>query len=798
MATFRCKMCGGALSVEEGASVAECPYCGTQQTLPRLSDERRKNLYERANHLRRNNEFDRARELYEEILNEDRTDAEAYWSIILCKYGVEYVEDPGSGGRVPTVNRMQFLSIFSDRDYRAALEYADAAQRAVYEREAERIDEIQRGYLAVAQNESPFDVFLCYKERDEKGERTPDSVLATELYYELTEAGFRVFFARITLEGKLGTAYEPYIFAALHSAKVMVVLGTRAEYFQAPWVRNEWSRFLGLIQNGEKKVLIPAYRDMDPYHLPEEFSHLQAQDMSKLGFMQDLVHGIRKILGGREEVAQGQDEDNLSLAERIPPLLRRAEIFLEEGDFAQAEEFCERVLNLDPENARAYLGKLMAKLRVRRQEGLKELAEPFDGEPDYRRALRFGDEELTEQLRDANRSIVERNETRRKEEIYRRACKLENGTTSRDCRNAAQLFEGIAPYQDSQKRAERNREREQKLLLEENYQNAVLWSRGEAVSSLERAISQLRELGDYRDSAELLSACERKLEEQRSLQEIRQAAKRRNDERCRRQEMVLCHLKWAVPALILILIGVFWGVSISNQKAQEKSALYSEAVACYEQGNYYIAMRNFEQLGDYLDSASYLAQIPLRECWTGGAWLEFGRYPQGKNGAVKPIEWKVLSVEPEEKRMLLVSDDSLEALPYYEMETDAGWADSIPRTFLNGSFVETAFSEEERLYLTETEIKSENRGETVLTNDRVFLLSEEEIQKFDEQLGYMRTEPSPYIEDRLEAGYHYWWWLRSDGMAKNYAKCINDANGVEEELVIQTMGVRPAIWLCWG
>ena len=204
---------------------------------------------------------------------------------------------------------MQFLSIFSDRDYRAALEYADAAQRAVYEREAERIDEIQRGYLAVAQNESPFDVFLCYKERDEKGERTPDSVLATELYYELTEAGFRVFFARITLEGKLGTAYEPYIFAALHSAKVMVVLGTRAEYFQAPWVRNEWSRFLGLIQNGEKKVLIPAYRDMDPYHLPEEFSHLQAQDMSKLGFMQDLVHGIRKILGGREEVAQGQDEE---------------------------------------------------------------------------------------------------------------------------------------------------------------------------------------------------------------------------------------------------------------------------------------------------------------------------------------------------------------------------------------------------------------------------------------------------------------------------------------------------------
>ena len=99
------------------------------------------------------------------------------------------------------------------------------------------------------------------------------------------------------MEDKLGTAYEPYIFAALHSARIMVVLGTRPENFQAVWVKNEWSRYLSLIRYGEKKVLIPAYRDMDPYDLPKEFSHLQALDMSRLGFMQDLLRGVRKILG---------------------------------------------------------------------------------------------------------------------------------------------------------------------------------------------------------------------------------------------------------------------------------------------------------------------------------------------------------------------------------------------------------------------------------------------------------------------------------------------------------------------
>ena len=43
-------------------------------------------------------------------------------------------------------------------------------------------------------------------------------------------------------------------------------------------------------------MLIPAYKDMDPYDLPDEFSHLQAQDMSKLGFMQDLIRGVKKIV----------------------------------------------------------------------------------------------------------------------------------------------------------------------------------------------------------------------------------------------------------------------------------------------------------------------------------------------------------------------------------------------------------------------------------------------------------------------------------------------------------------------
>ena len=62
---------------------------------------------------------------------------------------------------------------------------------------------------------------------------------------------------------KLGQEYEPYIFAALNSAKIMLAFGTDYEYFNAVWVKNEWSRFLKLMAKDKEKHLIPCYKGID-------------------------------------------------------------------------------------------------------------------------------------------------------------------------------------------------------------------------------------------------------------------------------------------------------------------------------------------------------------------------------------------------------------------------------------------------------------------------------------------------------------------------------------------------------
>ena len=422
MAVFKCKMCGGTLEIKNNETVAVCEYCGTKQTLPKLDDDRKANLYDRANHFRRNNEFDKAMGIYEQILNEDSTDAESYWSLVLCRYGIEYVEDPATHKRIPTVNRTQYTSIFDDEDYKSALQYADSSQKEVYEAEAAAINEIQKGILAISQKEEPFDVFICYKETDQNGRRTPDSVLATELYHELTREGFKVFFSRITLEDKLGQEYEPYIFAALNSAKVMVVIGTKPEYFNAVWVKNEWNRYLALIKNGARKVLIPAFKDMDPYDLPEEFSHLQAQDISKLGFMQDLIRGIKKLTQADKIKEPVKETVVVNTNTNIAPLLKRAFMFLEDGDWNSANEYCEKVLDIDPECAEAYLGKLMAELKVHKQEDLADCEQPFDESNNYKKAVRFADEKLSKTLKGyiSHKNDIERERIANEKEAYKR------------------------------------------------------------------------------------------------------------------------------------------------------------------------------------------------------------------------------------------------------------------------------------------------------------------------------------------------------------------------------------------
>jgi tetratricopeptide (TPR) repeat protein len=170
--------------------------------------------------------------------------------------------------------------------------------------------------------------------------------------------------------------------------------------------------------------------------------------MSKIGFEQDLIRGIKKIISPNVQ----KDTEALSeSASKAAAVLKRAFMALQDGEFDRADMFCEQALNYDPENARAYLGKLMAELKVKTQDKLAYCMTPFDTNRNYQKALHFGKGAWVTDLMD----MADRAKKRSQEGIYSLASKKKLAECDDiqakidSVMQAIELFERIPEYKDS-------------------------------------------------------------------------------------------------------------------------------------------------------------------------------------------------------------------------------------------------------------------------------------------------------------------------------------------------------------
>ena len=499
MPILRCKMCGGDLNIssfDKDTLLVECSFCGTKQTIPSADSEKKINLFNRAIKLLRLCEFDKASGVYESIIADYPEEAEAYWGLVLCKYGIEYVDDPNTEKKIPTCHRSSFDSVLDDPNLELAIENSEATCRTQYREEAKKIEKLRQRIVEVSSKEDPYDIFICYKETDENGNRTVDSVIAQDVYTALTEKGYRVFFSRISLEDKLGIEYEPYIFSALNSSKIMLVFGTNYEYFNAVWTKNEWSRFLQLIEKGNKKTLIPCYKGIDAYDIPKEFAKLQALDMGRIGAIQDLLRGIEKILPKHAEPITLVS----STASAVEPILKRAFIFLEDGNWKNADEYCEKALDIDPENATAYVGKLMADLHVHKQSDLANCEEPFDDDLNFKKVLRFGDKKTVSALMGYIEAIKQRTIDSRLSAIYDEASKYMNNASLKFALLETVTF--INNYINGEISGNIEEKFDDKALRISRYEDTYI-----------KASALFKSINEYKDSAGLAIECSEKSRE---------------------------------------------------------------------------------------------------------------------------------------------------------------------------------------------------------------------------------------------------------------------------------------------
>ena len=293
-----CNNCGGDYEYRHGRWI--CRSCGSYKP-EELSNEEVTLLYTASQKLRLA-EFDEAEQEFDDIVRKYPQNPNGYWGRLMSRYGIKYEED-FDGRRIPTCYATSMERVVDDPDYRKALEYADKETREYYTRQAEYMERVRKEWVEKARKEKPYDIFICYKDSDLANgiERTEDSVAAQELYIHLTNKGYRVFFSRESLRDKVGEKYEPYIFSALSTAKVMLVYGSKPEYITSTWLKNEWTRYEKRIKAGEKKPnsLLVACDGFSPARLPKTLATRQCFDAKQRSFFSDLDDVIAHII--REE-----------------------------------------------------------------------------------------------------------------------------------------------------------------------------------------------------------------------------------------------------------------------------------------------------------------------------------------------------------------------------------------------------------------------------------------------------------------------------------------------------------------
>lgn len=467
MSELKCRYCRGDIA-DIGDGMGRCESCGSHVTMPKLNKRIRGDLYNRADHLRRIHDYDGAISAYEHIIAENPTDPEARWSLVLCKYGVEYTYDKRTDSYLPTINRMSLDSILEDRDYIKALEYSDGAAREEYRCQALKLAAIQDELEKIVRQNENYDVFISFKATDENRKRTRDYFLAQEIYDALSASGLRVFFAPVSLRAHVGEVYEPYIFAALYSSRVFVLVGTKREHLESEWVKNEWSRYLFMTRTNPEKHILPVYEGMKPEEFPAGIGKMQAISMNAVGALELVKESVLNHTSGQEKrvYVKTASGEKMDLTNR----LRRIRFAVEDGDFEEAADRIEKLRGeLPQKNSEIEYLALLVKYEAKDETELSGHMEELQGDEDYLWLIQNGGDEqkkllsnLEEKRKLAQQRQFEKELIDRLSDLYKRSRYLEIIETVETEQKKAS-FERFAEIDDFYQRAKQQHNAESLL-----------------------------------------------------------------------------------------------------------------------------------------------------------------------------------------------------------------------------------------------------------------------------------------------------------------------------------------------
>lgn len=396
--------------------VVTCEFCHSVFTVAKSKDETAISFIKIGEHDLDTCKFSDAFEAYNKASEIDNKESEAYFGMALATHKVQYIKDIVNNRLQPICHEINDRTFTENENYIKAIKYATNEQRNEYIRKGNEIDYISKEFESIKNKGINYDCFICVKVTDDKTkQRTSDYKIADDLYFHLRGKGYRPFFSEREIQNRTGADYEAMILYALYTSECMLIVCGDEAYLNTAWVKNEYTRFAAMIADERKENdAITIVFDGKPIEkLPNRQGKIQGiniRDITATDKITDYVYSHTPEAKERKEQAEQQrkaEEERIKqqLAEQaelqakqleefkrqqaeaqrelesklaalrnsntvIEPsqtsgantqsLLRRAEQFMSMGDFDNAKNYCNRVLDIDPENGDAWFLQFLA------------------------------------------------------------------------------------------------------------------------------------------------------------------------------------------------------------------------------------------------------------------------------------------------------------------------------------------------------------------------------------------------------------------------------------------------------
>lgn len=274
---------------------------------------------------------------------------------------------------------------------------------------------------------------------------------------------------------------------------------------------------------------------------------------------------------------------------------------------------------------------------------------------------------------------------------------------------------------------------------------------------------------------------------------------------------------WLIILAVILVIGVITAVFVIRNN-QNKANTYQKAVQLAQTGNTAEGYCLFRELGTYLDSEQRLSELvavdallPYRVAEKEDI-VSFGHFEQDNDpsNGPEPIQWIVL--DKMDGQLLLISASCLQGMAYNTATfTPVTWETSSLRTWLNESFLSSAFTEEEKALIPT--VLNENPDHSIVetpggrnTQDQVFVLCERDtviyLSSPSDREAIGKAPATEYAKAnglQTDEEGNASWWLRSPGMYEYIAQFVDRngepyTNGASTD-IDYLCGVRPVLWL---